>query len=126
MKRQRTAQEKKLVDDARLIRAWKKFHAEERATVLAGPHGAVLGELFRMSDNLAHIKPVQLIGFVNAINWTTINDDVRQVVLHEVGCAITKWRERNGLHPIDDALPGERPNIFLLIKERLFPRENGR
>ena len=47
--------EEKLADDARLLRAWKKWHAEERAAVLAGPHGSVLVELFRMLENLKHV-----------------------------------------------------------------------
>jgi uncharacterized protein YbjT (DUF2867 family) len=48
MKR-RNGQEQKLADDARLLRASKKFHREEREAVLAGPHRAVLAELFRSS-----------------------------------------------------------------------------
>jgi len=47
--------EEKLADDARLLRAWKKWHAEERAAVLAGPHGSGLAELFRMLENLKHV-----------------------------------------------------------------------
>jgi hypothetical protein len=35
--------------------ARKKWHAEERAAVLAGPHGSVLAELFRMLENLKHV-----------------------------------------------------------------------
>jgi len=44
----KTKKEKELADNARLLRAWKKFHREQREAVLAGPHGAVLSELFRM------------------------------------------------------------------------------
>ena len=35
----RNGQQQKLVDDARLLRAWRKWHREERETALAGPHG---------------------------------------------------------------------------------------
>jgi hypothetical protein len=44
----KSEKDKKLADDARLLRAWKKFHREEREAVLAGPHGSVLAELFRI------------------------------------------------------------------------------
>jgi hypothetical protein len=47
------------------------------------------------------------------------------IVLHEINAAITRLRERNGLTPIDDALPGERPNVFILVKEALLPRKRG-
>src|SRR5262245_40963289 len=40
MKRKSNKEQKKLADDARLLRAWKAFHREERETVLAGPHGS--------------------------------------------------------------------------------------
>ena len=31
-------EQKKLADNARLLRAWKKFHQGERNAVLAGPY----------------------------------------------------------------------------------------
>ncbi|HKQ85194.1 MAG TPA: hypothetical protein VJS43_00350 [Candidatus Acidoferrales bacterium] len=55
--------EKELADDARLLRAWKKFHREEREAVLAGPYGATLAELFRMFANMKHVAPALLVGF---------------------------------------------------------------
>ena len=66
MKRRNTAQEKKLADNERLLRWWKKFHREEREAVLAGPHSVVLGELFRMFKNLQHVRPAQLLGFARS------------------------------------------------------------
>ena len=47
MKR-KSERDKKLVDDARFMRWWKAWHREEREAVLAGPHGSVLAELFRI------------------------------------------------------------------------------
>jgi hypothetical protein len=41
----------------------------------------------------------------------------------EINTTIMKLRERSGLVPIDDALPGGQPNVFILVKEALFPRE---
>jgi hypothetical protein len=127
MKRRSTAQEKKLVDDARLLRAWKKFHREERDAVLAGPHAATLAELFRAFANIECVKPAQLIGFIGAIDWGSIDYETRLTVLHEVNNAITKFREKQGLEPIDDALPGEPPRAFEIIRRIItsFPRARG-
>jgi hypothetical protein len=111
-----TKEQKKLADDARLLRAWKKFHLEERLAVLAGPHGAMLAELFRAFDNLAHIKPVQLIGLVHAVDWTTVNYDARLIVLHELNVAITKFRVKRGAEPINDNLPGQPETPFRVIR----------
>jgi hypothetical protein len=120
--------QKKLADDARLLRWWKAWHREQREAVLAGPHGAVLGELLRMFKNLQHVQPVQLIGFVNSIDWTVIPYDTRLVVLHEINAAITRFREKRGVEPIDDALPGKPDTPFRTIKAIMFttaspPRE---
>ena len=112
-------QQKKLADDARLLRAWKKFHREEREAVLAGPHA--LGELFRMFANIECVRPAQLVGFIGAINWSAIPYDARLVVLHELNTAITKFREKRGLEPIDDPLPRQPDSPFRIIKATLFP-----
>jgi hypothetical protein len=121
MKRRRTAQEQKLADDARLLRWWKAWHREQREAVLAGPHGAVLGELFRMFKNLEHVQPVQLIGSARAIDWTAIDFDTRLTVLHEANASISKYREKCGLDPINDALPGEPDTPFRALKAIMFP-----
>src|SRR6516162_1540521 len=92
--------EKELRDNARLLRAWKRFHREERDAVLAGLHGPVLSELFRMFKNLEHLQPAQLIGFVRSIDWISIDYDTKLVVVHEINSAITAFREKRGLEPI--------------------------
>ena len=97
MKRQFSDKTQKLADDARLLRAWKKFHRDECTTALVGPYGAVLGELFRMFANLQHVQPSQLAGYIRAIDWSEIDYPTRLVVLHEVNSAITKLREKSGL-----------------------------
>jgi hypothetical protein len=118
MNRQRLSdkQQKKLADDARLLRAWRTWHSEERAAALAGPHGPVLAELFRAIDNLAHLKPSQLVGLVRTVDWTVIDYDSRYVVLHELNTAITKLRERHGLPAIEDPLPGQTDNAYRIVK----------
>jgi hypothetical protein len=122
MARRTAAQaEKELRDNARLLRAWKKFHAEEKAAVLAGPYAITLAELFRMFANLKHVQPAQLVGFVGAIDWGAIDYQTRLTVLHELNTAITRYRERRGLEPISDPLPNEPNSPFRTIKAILFP-----
>jgi len=121
MKHQRTAPEKKLADDARLMRAWRAFHREEREAALAGPYAVTLAELFRMFANLVHVQPAQLVGFIGAIDWAAIDYQTRLTVLHELNTAITKFREKRGLEPIDDPLPRQPDSPFRIIKATLFP-----
>jgi hypothetical protein len=116
MKRRQTSKEKELADNARLLRAWKAFHRDEREAVLAGPYARTLAELFRMFANLKHVQPAQLIGFIGAIDWAAIDYAARLVVLHEINNAITAYRTKCGLEPIDDNLPGEPDTPFRAIK----------
>jgi len=116
MKRRSTAEEKELADRARLLRWWKAWHREQRDLVLAGEHGAALGELLRMFENVQHIQPSQLLGIARAINWAVIDSDTRLIVLHEANSAITKFREARGEEPIDDALSDEPLRVFQVIR----------
>jgi hypothetical protein len=85
-------------------------------TVLAGPHGSVPNELFRMIANLKHMQPAQLIGYVQSIDWTAIDYNTKLVVVHECNSAITAYREKHNLEPIDDNLPGDVDTPFRTIK----------
>jgi hypothetical protein len=128
MRRKSNKKQKKLTDDARLLRAWKKFHREERETVLAGPHGSVLNELFRVLANLKHMQPAQLIGYVQSIDWAAIDYNTKLVVIHECNNAITTLRVKHGLEPIDDNLPGDPEIPFRTIKAIVltaFPHHEG-
>src|SRR5262249_49806293 len=127
MPRPKSEKDKKLADDARLLRAWKNFHRDEREAVLAGPYATTLVELFRMFSAIEHVQPAQLIGFIGAIDWGSIDYQTRLTVLHEVNEAITKFRESQKLDPIDDPLPGAKPNAFQIIRGIVtsFPHQAG-
>jgi hypothetical protein len=114
-------QERERADNARLLRWWSAWHHEQREAVLAGPHARTLAELFRMFSAIKHVTPAQLVGFIEAIDWSAIDYQTRLTVLHEVNTAITKLREKHGLDPFDDPLPGQPDNAFRIIK-RLFNR----
>jgi hypothetical protein len=116
--------ERKRAGDAKMYRAWKKFHAEEKAAVLAGPHARTLVELFRMFSALEHVKPAQLVGFIGAIDWSGIDHQTRLTVLHELNNTIVRHREKRGLAPIDDPLPDQPDNAFRIVKKLFeFPRQ---
>ena len=107
------------------MRAWRAFHREEREAALAGPYAVTLAELFRMFANLVHVQPAQLVGFIGAIDWAAIDYQTRLTVLHELNTAITAFREKRGLEPIDDNLPGDPDTPFRTIKAILFPSNEG-
>jgi hypothetical protein len=58
-----------------------------------------------------------LSDFVVAQNWTAVDEGVRAVLLHEIDRRITALREAAGLAPFSDALPHQRSNGFIVIRE---------
>jgi hypothetical protein len=115
----KTEKEKELADDARLMKWWKAWHREQRDEALA-KHPSLI-ELFRMFANIQHVAPVQLVGFVQSINWADVYYAIRLTVLHEINNAITDFRVERDMEPIDDNLPGEPETPFRQLKALLFP-----
>jgi hypothetical protein len=111
--KQRTAKEKELADRSTLARAWRKGHREQLEEALAGVHGAVLERLLTQLKDLQSARA--LVDFM-AQDWGAVDANARLTALHQINNAITKLREREGLAPIDDPLPGKPENAFRLIK----------
>jgi hypothetical protein len=106
--------DKKLADDARLLRWWKKFHREQLEEALAGVHHDVLERMMVQLKNLKFAR--ELVNAMAAEDWSTVDADTRLIVLHELNVAICALREKHGQEPIDDPLPGEPDNAFRIIK----------
>jgi hypothetical protein len=116
--------EKELANNARLLRAWRRWHREQLEEVLAGPHGTAVAQVIGFLDGMGPQSAPALIALLREHDWQQIDHDVRYVLLHEINTAITKLRERRGLAPIDDALPHERTTGFLIIRELLGAHGN--
>ena len=107
--------EHELADQARLTRAWRAWHFEQLEEALLGLHGGVLERLMVQLKELRTAR--ELVNFISAQDCSVVDDDTRAIVLHQINRAITTLRERQGLAPIDDALPGEPLTAFQIIRE---------
>lgn len=105
--------ERELADQARLTRAWRAWHFEQLEEALLGLHGGVLERLMVQLKELRTAR--ELVNFISAQDWSVVDDDTRAIVLHQINRAITALRERQGLAPIDDALPGEPLRAYQVI-----------
>ena len=121
----RTAADQKLADDARLLRAWRRWHREELEAALAGPHGAVATRLVQLLRDLTLKSAPVLLNFVHAQIWNGIEHDTRFTLLHEIDAAITRLRSRNGMLPFDDPPGDDSLNVFLTIRTIVFPPPRG-
>jgi hypothetical protein len=125
MKR-RTAKEQELADDAYLLRAWKRWHREQLKAAFGGVHGAVLERLMMHLKDLRSAR--ELVNFIATEDWSAVDAATRLICLHEVNTAITKLREKSGMEPIDDPLPGQTDNAFRIIRDlfKSFPPNVGK
>jgi hypothetical protein len=117
----RRAQDQRLADDARLLRAWRRWHADRLGDALAGPHGAIVERVVTFLKTMGPHSASALIELIRAQAWHEVDANARLEVLHEINKAITALRERNELPPFDDGLPGARSNAFQIIRSTLFP-----
>ena len=98
--------QKELQDDARLVRAWRKWHREELGEALAGVHGPMVERLVYMLKALELSSAPLLLAYIRGVDWSAVDYLTRLTVLHEVNTAITRMRERNGLSAIRRRFPG--------------------
>jgi hypothetical protein len=117
------AAEKNLADNSRLLRAWRRWRRERLNALLAGPYGAPVQALLAFLKTVT--GPTALIDFVRSGPWSGADENTRYEVLSLLGAVITKRREKMGLAPFDDSLPGQPPNAFQILHAHLFPPDGG-
>jgi hypothetical protein len=123
MRRNSKEQNKKLADDARLLRWWKAWHREQLEQALDGMHGDIMRGLMAQLKNLRSAR--ELVAFVSARDWSRVDADTRMTALHEINQAICRMREQNGLPFADDGVPGQPDNAYRIIKSLFnsFPQQ---
>ena len=72
MKRLPRDQQKELADQARLMRAWKAWHAEQLDEALAGLHGAMVAEPMTLLDRHELNSAAALLACVQRMDWSTV------------------------------------------------------
>jgi len=126
MARSKSAKEqKKLADNARLLRWWKAWHREQLEQALDGMHGDIMRGLMAQLKDLRSAR--ELVDFISARNWSRVDANTRMIALHEINCAIVALRSKSGLEPISDPLPDQPDNAFRIIRNLFtsFPQPRG-
>lgn len=82
-------------------------------------------ELTRALRRLDLERPGDLVDYIRGAAWIHAADkDTRYLVLSVIDTAIVRLRERNGLEPFDDALPGEPDTAFQAIRKLIIPESS--
>jgi hypothetical protein len=116
---EKRAAEKALDERATQLKVWCDWRRERRDALLAGPHGADAQVLLNFISTMTPTSAAALVEAVECGPWREADADTRFEVLSIVDASIIALRERQGLPPFDDALPGEASNAFLLVREAL-------
>jgi hypothetical protein len=118
-KRARRAAEKAPDERAALNHGWRSWRRERLETLLAGPHGPAAGELIAFLAAMTLADAAALLARVAQGPWREADANTRFEILALIDDTIVELRERAGLAPFSDPLPGQPPNVFLLLREAL-------
>jgi hypothetical protein len=117
------AREQEREAESRQLRRWKQWRHERLDALLAGPYAEPANALCAFLKTMS--RPTALIEFVKSGLWASADPNTRSEVLALVNTAIIRQRERRNMEPFDDALPGQPKNVFLILREYLFPSDDG-
>jgi hypothetical protein len=94
-------------EQRKLSAYYRMWRQQELDDVLAGDDGAKLKALIEQLDALTLDTIPQLAAFVRANGWHTAAATTLFVARRLASESIIRLREKNGLEPFDDPLPGE-------------------
>jgi hypothetical protein len=120
-RRARTAAEKKLEEEQELSKMYMKLRRETINQMLDGPFGGDIRRVQRFLRVMTIESAPDLVEFVRReAHWMKAQPIEHQYLLLKLlGNGITRVRERAGLSPFDDGLPGDSPKAFETIKQIL-------
>lgn len=115
-----TDQEKKLIDQSRQLRSYRRWKRERIKQHLAIPYRPGFLALRRVLRSLTIETPDALLDFVAGASWLHAAPfETRAIVLDVISARISRLRIQNGLEPFDDSLPGEEPTAFEIIRAQI-------
>jgi hypothetical protein len=110
-------QQKELREQHIKLRMWKRWRRERVEALLSGPYSAAARDLLETLRTMT--TPSSLLDAVAVGPWSGIDITTRQEILALIDAAIIARREKLGMPSFDDPLPGQSPNAFLVLRERL-------
>lgn len=113
------ARNKALAERDQLYCLWQKAQQKRRAALLAGPFSDAATVLADFLERMTLDDAAALLALVKCGPWPRADDDTKYEVLAMIDRTIAYVRENSGLAPFDDALPGEDPTVFELVRDFL-------
>lgn len=120
-RRARAAQaEKDLLDEAKLLKLYRRERRRQLQALLDGPFGGEVRELLQIMRTMRLSDAPPLIQHARQAVWIkALPVDHKYILLRLISRAISKVREKNGLPPFDDGVWGEPDRAFETIKKEI-------
>lgn len=117
-RRERSAQaEKELEDDSRLLVLYRRYKKAQVRSLVEGRFGPQVKALLTIMHTMTLDSAPDLIRYIRGSAWIAqLSKDEKHILLGLIGRAITKVREKAGMAPFDDGLPGDPPKAFEILK----------
>jgi hypothetical protein len=110
----RTRQQKALEEQRYKLRQWQRWRRERLEELLAGPYDEPTQALLTFCKTAT--SPSALIDFVKAGPWHDADAETRFEILSLLDAVITERREQLRINAIDDPLPHQPDNAFLILR----------
>ena len=121
--RAKSKAEKQLDEDEMLERLWLKGETQRRRELLSGTWGVEIKALVKFLKTLTLADAPKLIDVIEAANWiSTMPNETRIQVLRIVDRRIGEIVRDEGLPYPDDAMPGEEPRAYQVIRDLMGVR----
>lgn len=114
---EKRAAQKALRERDQQCASWRRWRKQGVEALLAGPYGSEARGLIDFLEAMTLTSGPELVERSGA--WLDADADTKFLVLSLIDSAIAALREKHGLAPFDDSLPGEPPTAFQIIKECL-------
>src|SRR5258708_1521695 len=98
---------------------WNQCRHDRQVALLAGPYAGAPKALVGCLAEITLPDGKRLVTTIEQGPWRQADRDTRFEILGLVDIAIVRLREQHRLPPFDDALPGQPPSIFQIIREYL-------
>jgi hypothetical protein len=125
-RRLETAQQRRvkkvMVDREQQLKFWRKWRAERRDAVLAGPYRSAARGLVELLDGykrLDQLNEAAILKLIRSGPWRGADRETKFQILALVDVSLAGLREAAGLEPFDDPLPNANNDAFLTIREEL-------
>jgi hypothetical protein len=100
----------------------QNLHRSRVDYLLGGRDGPRARRLLAFLQSMTLQDGAALLAHVRLDDWLEADRDARADALSIISARIVHLRERAGLPPFDDPLPGDRDNVFLTLRKMLGDR----